>query len=789
MRDRAPHLAGLLCLLALTACRRDDDGTDRYRCSSNADCPPSRSCVQSTCELPAPALDARADDPIESDRLDASPDLGADRSGDAGTDRPGDTAPAVPDAAVDRSPDLARDVPLDEGPERTPDAAGDALDAAVDRSPDLARDVAIDEAPERTPDAAVDASPDAGPEAPLSMGADAGADDVAPDAVSSAEPMCLGVCTGGPSQSPALARICPNGSSGSDLDAMRALAAANGYTCQRGAAISGFGIEIEGACVRARRYYCPPEVADVAVSASPGHVCAIHADHTASCWGSNIWGESRVPAGRHWKAISAGTNHTCGLQMDGTIVCWGHSDQQLAPSGIFKALGRAHNVPCAIRTDDTVACWGAPAGFEAPPAGAFLSVTGDDEVVCGLRSPGGGVTCWGPPGWRLGVQNQHLVAPTGDGFTQLELGTWMACGLRRGEAICWGRSSFIYGSDLQQIALVDRDESLVSVICGADSTGAVSCMSTDSNRQVLPPPDMPYATLSASMFQMCGLGVNGVTECWRPSQSIEAPAVPRRPLLNLQLGISAGCGILTNEKIAACWPVVEALPLTPFTFSYEAPSAVALGPAGAACAVMGNATLSCRPDNVGAPGGTYLGLAFTAGAYCALRTDHGVDCATGSSGPPTYSPPGLFSQIAGEENRLCGVHLDGTLACWKNDGTTAGWTVPTGTFVEVAVGSAHACARRQDRTVVCWGTNTHGEATAPSGAFESLSAGVGISCGVRADGTLACWGNLTGELASRIPPGKVRAVSAFDRTICALDDAGYLTCWGNYVFEAAAWKL
>ena len=73
-----------------------------------------------------------------------------------------------------------------------------------------------------------------------------------------------------------------------------------------------------------------------------------------------------------------------------------------------------------------------------------------------------------------------------------------------------------------------------------------------------------------------------------------------------------------------------------------------------------------------------------------------------------------------------------------------------GAFSQVSAGRYHNCAVKSDRTLVCWGFNSHGQSTPPEGTFMQVSGGQYHTCGVRTDGTLACWGaNSQGQ---SIPP-------------------------------------
>lgn len=124
----------------------------------------------------------------------------------------------------------------------------------------------------------------------------------------------------------------------------------------------------------------------------------------------------------------------------------------------------------------------------------------------------------------------------------------------------------------------------------------------------------------------------------------------------------------------------------------------------------------------------------------------------------------------------CARRTDGTLYCWGSnsygqlgDGSTAASLNPVpvtalGTTVtEVDSGWFHGCARRSDRTLHCWGSNSFGQLgdgtatnrTSPvvvaalGAAVAELSLGAVVSCARRTDGTLWCWGaNNSGQLGN-----------------------------------------
>ena len=85
----------------------------------------------------------------------------------------------------------------------------------------------------------------------------------------------------------------------------------------------------------------PPAGSFTAVSAGGWHSCALRADGSVVCWGSNESGEPTPPSGS-FTAVSAGVWHSCGLGTSGSVVCWGGTEAGRAtptpPSGSFTAV-------------------------------------------------------------------------------------------------------------------------------------------------------------------------------------------------------------------------------------------------------------------------------------------------------------------------------------------------------------------------------------------------------------------------------------------------------------------
>ena len=100
-------------------------------------------------------------------------------------------------------------------------------------------------------------------------------------------------------------------------------------------------------------------------------------------------------------------------------------------------------------------------------------------------------------------------------------------------------------------------------------------------------------------------------------------------------------------------------------------------------------------------------------------------------------------------------------------------------FVAVSSGELHTCALREDGAPLCWGDNTHGQASPPEvERFVAVSSGEQHTCALREDGTVGCWGSNRNGRST--PPGRraIRVLSSGSGHTCALRSDGFVACWG-----------
>ena len=119
------------------------------------------------------------------------------------------------------------------------------------------------------------------------------------------------------------------------------------------------------------------------MAAGAFHTCALSATGTISCWGSNGYGQTTVPAGTY-RQVTAGAFHTCAVSTAGARSCWG---------SVTNLRLRFHT--CAV-SSGTVSCSGSNVYGQtnAPTTGTYRQVTTGRFHTCALSATGT-ITCWG----------------------------------------------------------------------------------------------------------------------------------------------------------------------------------------------------------------------------------------------------------------------------------------------------------------------------------------------------------------------------------------------------------
>lgn len=217
--------------------------------------------------------------------------------------------------------------------------------------------------------------------------------------------------------------------------------------------------------------------------------------------------------------------------------------------------------------------------------------------------------------------------------------------------------------------------------------------------------------------------------------------------------------------------------------------------------IVSAVALGCTPSvDVDATAGSADTSTTSAGAGGAPNTT-----SAGGSGGAMLSDPGVrLSQ--GEP--CCSIHDGKGTCCDKPDpdpGSVGPWEIfGVDDAVEVAYLGDHACVRRANGKVACWGWNTAGQlglagdvgasikhpTDLPGVQVDRLAGGGHTTCGIEPSGQAICWGNIgifssdpaTGAGQTPVPvPGAPHAVdialSASEGAVVLAD--GSVLHWGN----------
>jgi len=232
----------------------------------------------------------------------------------------------------------------------------------------------------------------------------------------------------------------------------------------------------------------------IQLTSRAGATCALLADRTVQCWGSQSSGQlgvgpsddnalspQAVPGLTNVSEIRTDGHATCALLSNGTVRCWGENSDSLTTSyphtipelGGVKHLGDGRPGFCTLQNDGTVQCWRGADGTPTPVAGLaeVIQLSGS----CAL-SGDGSVRCWGNEGLIVGAPDVETVilVPGLGKVTRISSGGSHVCAILSDKSLsCWGKDAFMGQIDYGPYPLPISGLGSVSEVATAESSTCV----------------------------------------------------------------------------------------------------------------------------------------------------------------------------------------------------------------------------------------------------------------------------------------------------------------------------
>lgn len=328
------------------------------------------------------------------------------------------------------------------------------------------------------------------------------------------------------------------------------------------------------------------------VTADDRHTCALDADGTAYCWGSNWAGQlgdgttedrtspTAVAGGHHFVAVTGGSYHTCAVTVDGRAYCWGDNSlgelgngstngartpYEVSFGSPFVAIDAGWYHTCGLTADGRAYCWGdngygqlgdgtdssrtVPTLVAGDPS--FATISGGYQQTCGLTADGTAY-CWGGNLYgevgdsTFATDEGSRLVPTAvvgsHRFVSLTAGGGpchgKTCGITTdGTTLCWGRSYQISG-----VLFGDRYRPYPTAIDG----------------------DPGFTSLTVGGLGACGVTAGGALYCWGDgfygqigtgdfnSVTIPTLILPDLAVVSVSMGEYHTCAV-TAEGATYCW--------------------------------------------------------------------------------------------------------------------------------------------------------------------------------------------------------------------------------------------
>ncbi|MFP5224634.1 MAG: RCC1 repeat-containing protein [Actinomycetota bacterium] len=617
------------------------------------------------------------------------------------------------------------------------------------------------------------------------------------------------------------------------------------------------------------------------VAAGGEHTCVLHtADEDGtqvpgqvSCWGNNADGQlgssgasteapRRVAFSPEDKAlgavdISAGYSHTCALMADASLRCWG--------SNILGQLG----VTGPSQTD-------VPQKVDGLVKDTKLR--GAVEIAAGLfhtcarvstPSAAGQIACWGyndsgqlGTGDRDASAQPKLVQQSGSavqGASSLTAGLLHTCARLSNQLACWGNNAYGQlgdGSNTDRLSAQVNSpltavtntaaggfhscivEQLIAACSGSNDSGQLGDDTTTDQNFFTPVKGLSVLqpeVISGGLRHTCLLTTTRSVMCWGNNefgQLGDGTAVAKKratqvvgleSVTSIFAGATHSCAV-TSANNVRCWgdnssgqigDGTTADKLAPTVVTGLKATSVAVG-AKHSCAIGTDSTVRCWGDNADGQLGDGTTTQKTSPNAISGTTAKAI---TAGVGYTCAIVDGGSAGTADDTARCWGRNADGQLG----DNSTTSRMSPvsvsnSSTIVAIGAGRASTCglfdqntSDTSDDIVKCWGDNSKGQlgdftttdrltpvpVTGTRGAI-GLAVGADHACALLSSSSMRCWGaNESGQLGDgtttqrrQATPvsglNQVRKVVAGGSTTCVIGSAGTgdlgddtMFCWGS----------
>ena len=503
------------------------------------------------------------------------------------------------------------------------------------------------------------------------------------------------------------------------------------------------------------------------VSVGMRHTCAI-GDRRLWCWGANGYGQlgdgarddpsaPRLVASSldDWIAVAAGVTHTCAISESSGVHCWGNNDEgQIGPGALVP-----QDTPMRVLD-----------GASQPILATGIAVSA--AATCAITT--GQVWCWGSNTnnelgetmfGQLGTSTPTR-ATSSTGWTQISASQHAFCGLRNGEAVCWGTTTNGgLGNGFWTQGAADR---VFAPVMGTSGATQISLGWSEHFEAGIDYEDLTLACVLIGSDVWCWgdnrygqLAIGAATMALVPTEIFGA-----HRFSDLQVGLSHGCGIENGAVL--CWGSTE----------FGATTGVLAGNPMKACVPSLDCDLA-KPKQLNFFAPTATDIAVGAYHTCALHTP-AITCWGDSRNGQlvgTTPPPPRERDIQGPGG--------------------APWTglFQTGRFGQCAIYRSGA----SDLTA-CWGfvlqqRNAPTPIAALNGAMGfalgSTTGGISFDCALDSTGTLSCLGdNSLGEYGNGTTTAftaftslgrtyRAIATNTYAPTMCGITTSGGIECWGQ----------